>query len=549
MQIEIKCIKIYWVILMQNVEKKLFVAINSKYSHTNLAVRYLYKVLKEKDVSSSFVEYTINQPVREILSSIEKENPSVLMFSVYLWNIDYVLKISNAYKLMHPEITIIAGGPEVSYDSKEFLERNPQFSAIIAGEGEMILPKVLMEKEIKGVYTSDSFINMDELPFPYDDLKSLNNRVLYYESTRGCPFGCAYCLSSADRTVRYRSLPLVFEDLQKFLDAGSMQIKFVDRTFNLNSERAYAIWEYLIEHDNGHTSFQMEIGGDLTTMKALELLKKARVGLFRFEIGVQSTYEKTLNSVARKTDIERLKENVRIIKSYKNIHQHLDLIAGLPYETFQRFKKSYNDVFAMEPEMLQLGFLKLLKGSTLFKERKPLNLVYSPFAPYEILSTPSISFTELSKLKKVEDMTETYYNSGRFSRELAYILKLHPDPFDVFLNLGERLPARPLSKYEFYDHLYTYAETLGIDKSSMSWLMRLDLCLHEPLRKIPANCSLGALPQEKKERLPKTRTSDIFYDLFPKNILDLNSDDEDLAAVSFNYSKKDPWGHAEIRFI
>lgn len=501
---------------MQNVEKSLFVAINSKYSHTNLAVRYLQKILECCDIPSAFHEYTINQPVRDILSSIEKENPSVLMFSVYLWNIDYVLKISQAYKLLHPEAVIIAGGPEVSFDSEEFLEKNPQFSAIIKGEGEDILPKVLKQEQISGVYSANSFVDMDKLPFPYDRLEKLCDRVLYYESSRGCPFGCAYCLSSADTMVRYRSLPLVFEDLQKFLDAGSMQVKFVDRTFNLNFERAYAIWEYLIEHDNGHTSFQMEIGGDLTTEKALKLLKKARVGLFQFEIGIQSTCEKTLNSVARKTDLVRLKENVRVIKGYKNIHQHLDLIAGLPYESFERFKQSFNEVFAMEPEMLQLGFLKLLRGSTLFKQRKSLQLIYSPFAPYEILSTPSISFEQLSRLKKVEDMTETYYNSGRFSKELEYILTLNPDPFDIFLSLGERLPKRPLSKYEFYDHLYAYAESLGADREKLSWLMRLDLCLHEPLRKLPENCSLGALPDYKKEGFPKQEKQIFFMTYSPK---------------------------------
>ena len=531
---------------MNNVKKILLVGINSKFSHTNLAIRYLCHALAENSIKSSFSEYTINQPVRDILSDIASQQPDILLFSVYIWNIDYVLKISKAYKLMYPDTVIIAGGPEVSFGYEQFLVKNPHINAVITGEGEAVLPGVLMQDNIQGVYKSYTYIDMDALLFPYDDLKSLGNRVLYYESTRGCPFGCAYCLSSADRVVRYRSLPLVFSDLQKFLDAGSMQVKFVDRTFNVNPERAYAIWEYLIEHDNGKTSFQMEIGGDLTNEKQLELLKKARVGLFQFEIGVQSTYEKTLNSVARKTDLEKLRQNVKAVKSFGNIHQHLDLIAGLPYENFERFKESYNDVFSMKPEMLQLGFLKLLEGSTLYKEKDALKLISSPFAPYEILSTPCMDFKELSRLKKVDDMTETYYNSGRFSRELEYILSIKNDPFDLFLNLGERLPQRPLSKYEFYDHLFEYAASIGADKEKLSWLMRLDLCLHEKLGKLPLNCSHGALPEEKRERLPRGREADIFYDLLPKNILNLKETSQELTVVAFNYKERDPHGHAKI---
>ena len=534
---------------MNNIENVLLVAINSKYSHTNLAVRYLCKALAKNSINSSFSEYTINQPVRDILSDIASKRPDALLFSVYIWNIDYVLKISEAYKLMFPQTVIIMGGPEVSFGSNQFLHKNLHVNAIVSGEGEEILPTVLMQDNIHGVYKSYTFIDMDTIPFPYDDLPSLNNRVLYYESTRGCPFGCAYCLSSADRVVRYRSLPLVFSDLQKFLDAGSMQVKFVDRTFNLNPERAYAIWEYLIEHDNGKTNFQMEIGGDLITDKQLELLKRARVGLFQFEIGVQSTFEKTLNSVARKTDLPRLRKNVAAVKSFGNIHQHLDLIAGLPYEDFQRFRISYNDVFSMQPEMLQLGFLKLLEGSTLYKNKDALELISSPFAPYEILSTPCMDFKELSRLKKVDDMTETYYNSGRFGRQLEYILSIKNDPFELFLNLGERLPQRPLSKYEFYDHLYDYALTLGADGEKLSWLMRLDICLHEKPGKLPLNCSHGASPEEKKARLPRGREADIFYDLFPRNILSLEEESSELAAVVFDYSERDPWGHAKVSLL
>ena len=293
----------------------ILIAINAKFSHTSLSVRYLKDALTRAGGKVDVVEYTINQPIREILNDLWARGAQRLLFSCYIWNIDYVAQIAQDYRLLCPEAEIILGGPEVSFEAESRLPQLPWADAIVCGEGEVQLPKLLGEERLSGVYYGEGFVDMDTLPFPYEDLSVLTNRVLYYESTRGCPYGCAYCLSSADRTVRYRSIQRVQEDLQRFLDAKVMKVKFVDRTFNVNEAHATAIWEYLIDHDNGVTSFQMELGGDLTTPAQLALLARARRGLFQFEIGVQSTCEATLVQVARATDMEKLCANVAAVKA------------------------------------------------------------------------------------------------------------------------------------------------------------------------------------------------------------------------------------------
>lgn len=366
--------------------------------------------------------------------------------------------------------------------------------------------------------------------------------MLYYESSRGCPFGCAYCLSSADTHVRYRSLEKVFDDLQQFLDARVMKVKFVDRTFNLHAGRALAIWRYLTEHDNGVTSFQMELGGDLTTPEQLALLKTARHGLFQFEIGVQSTCEATLREVARVTDLEQLKGNVKAVREMGGIHQHLDLIAGLPGETMETFGRSYNEVLAMQPQQLQLGFLKLLRGSKLYERREALGLVFAPQPPYEILQTPTMSFAELTRLKAVEEATELYYNSGRFSYELKELLTGASDPFTLMLGLGEAVKEAKLSQYDAYDRLYEYATKLGHDPERMAWLMRLDLCLHEPPRRLPGHCAVGAPVEVRQRAVNGKREKDRYIDVFPASAFELTQ--EKWVMVTFDYAVRDDSGHA-----
>ncbi|MEG1775480.1 MAG: DUF4080 domain-containing protein [Clostridia bacterium] len=522
----------------------LLIAINAKYTHTNLAVRYLQNALAQSGIPAHFSEYTINQSAREILTDLVRQQPERLLFSCYIWNIAHVQTVATEYRLLFPHAQILLGGPEVSFDAEQLLAQMPWANAIVCGEGELLLPQVLHHAQVSGVYRANACVDLDALPFPYQDLSTLVNRVLYYESSRGCPYGCAYCLSSADTRVRWRSLPNVYADLQRFLDARVMKVKFVDRTFNLNAARDLAIWRYLIANDNGVTSFQMELGGDLTTPEQLALLKTARVGLFQFEIGVQSTSPETLRQVARATDMEKLKANVATVKQAKNIHQHLDLIAGLPSEGFDRFAQSYNEVFAMRPEQLQLGFLKLLRGSRLYGQREALGLLHSPHAPYEVLQTPALSFQQLSRLKVVEAMTEAYYNSGRFTNQLEYLLAFCQSPFDALLLLGEGFPQRKVTQYEYYDLLYAFALAQGCAPERMAWLMRLDLCLHERPHKLPRGCAPGAPPQERKARLPKEQGADCYFDLFPSEIVGVKG--TATVVLAFDYAHRDPWGHAAV---
>lgn len=525
----------------------LLVAVNAKFSHTNLAVRYLCDALLGAGFDAEFVEYTINQPIRFLLADIVSRAPRRVLFSCYIWNIEIVRQLGEDLRLLFPEMGILLGGPEVSFDAEEQLSCMQWADAILCGEGELLVADVLRQNRPIGVFHSDGFTDLDRLPFPYSDLGGLQNRVLYYESTRGCPFGCAYCLSSADRTLRRRSLPLVFADLQKFLDARIMQVKFVDRTFNLDAARALDIWHFLAEHDNGITSFQMELGGDLFTTEQLAFLNGVRSGLFQFEIGVQSTCPEALRTVARETDFNCLRRNVEAVQSGRNIHQHLDLIAGLPFESFIRFGQSFDEVFSLRPEQLQLGFLKLLRGSRLYSQREQLGLIHSLQPPYEILCTPQISFPELTRLRLLEEMTETYYNSGRFHNLLEYLLRGVNSPFHWFLQLADRMPDRSVGKYEYYDRLFSYGQSQGADPIRMSWLMRFDLALHERPRRLPEQCALGGqasiLRRISAERgLPK----EIHLEWFP---FDVTSPDceENETLLAFDYGVRDPLGRAHWR--
>ena len=338
----------------------LLVAVNARYSHTNLAVRYLKNALEGAGIPAEFVEYTINQPVGEILADLCRSGARRFLFSCYIWNREYVCRLGEQLRLIDPDYVLLVGGPEVSFDPEEQLTALPWADGILAGEGEVLVPQVLAAQwRPQGVFQGTGYVDLDTLPFPYEPLDQLPHRVLYYESSRGCPFGCAYCLSSADRVVRTRSLDLVFQDLQRFLDARVMQVKFVDRTFNLDGDRALAIWEYLAAHDNGVTGFQMELGGDLTRPEAVELLRRARPGLFQLEIGVQSTCPAALEAACRSTDLDRLFANVRAVGEGGNVHQHLDLIAGLPGEGFCRFGQSFDQVVALRPQQLQLELRRL----------------------------------------------------------------------------------------------------------------------------------------------------------------------------------------------
>ena len=440
--------------------KVLLAAINAKYIHSNLGIyslkTYGEKMLKEwglaEQAESSLAEYTINHQMEQILQDIYKRKPDVIGFSCYIWNISYVKVILADIKKVLPDVKIWAGGPEVSYHGEAFLKEEPAVDLVMMGEGEITFAhflKALLEGEdlkqvpglmvrnADGTFTDTGFrqvMDMSQIPFPYAfmDMKELEHRIIYYESSRGCPFSCAYCLSSIDKKLRFRSLDLVLPELEWFLQAKVPQVKFVDRTFNCKKSHAMAIWQYIRDHDNGVTNFHFEIAADLLDKDELDLLSTMRPGLVQLEIGVQSTNEKTLEAIRRKTDIEEIREITETINSWHNIHQHLDLIAGLPWEDLESFKKSFNDVYEMEPEQLQLGFLKVLKGSYMEELIPDCDLLYSAAPPYEVLCTKWLSYGDVLELKDIEEMTEVHYNSRQFTCTLKELEKEFDTPYEMF---------------------------------------------------------------------------------------------------------------------
>lgn len=440
--------------------KVLLAAINAKYIHSNLGIyslkTYGEKMLKEwglaEQAEISLAEYTINHQMEQILQDIYKRKPDVIGFSCYIWNISYVKMILADIKKVLPDVKIWAGGPEVSYHGEAFLKEEPAVDLVMMGEGEITFAhflKALLEGEdlkqvpglmvrnADGTFTDTGFrqvMDMSQIPFPYAfmDMKELEHRIIYYESSRGCPFSCAYCLSSIDKKLRFRSLDLVLPELEWFLQAKVPQVKFVDRTFNCKKSYAMAIWQYIRDHDNGVTNFHFEIAADLLDKDELDLLSTMRPGLVQLEIGVQSTNEKTLEAIRRKTDIEEIREITETINSWHNIHQHLDLIAGLPWEDLESFKKSFNDVYEMEPEQLQLGFLKVLKGSYMEELIPDCDLLYSAAPPYEVLCTKWLSYGDVLELKDIEEMTEVHYNSRQFTCTLKELEKEFDTPYEMF---------------------------------------------------------------------------------------------------------------------
>ena len=440
--------------------KVLLAAINAKYIHSNLGIyslkTYGEKMLKEwglaEQAEISLAEYTINHQMEQILQDIYKRKPDVIGFSCYIWNISYVKVILADIKKVLPDVKIWVGGPEVSYHGEAFLKEEPAVDLVMMGEGEITFAhflKALLEGEdlkqvpglmvrnADGTFTDTGFrqvMDMSQIPFPYAfmDMKELEHRIIYYESSRGCPFSCAYCLSSIDKKLRFRSLDLVLPELEWFLQAKVPQVKFVDRTFNCKKSHAMAIWQYIRDHDNGVTNFHFEIAADLLDKDELDLLSTMRPGLVQLEIGVQSTNEKTLEAIRRKTDIEEIREITETINSWHNIHQHLDLIAGLPWEDLESFKKSFNDVYEMEPEQLQLGFLKVLKGSYMEELIPTCDLLYSAAPPYEVLCTKWLSYGDVLELKDIEEMTEVHYNSRQFTCTLKELEKEFDTPYEMF---------------------------------------------------------------------------------------------------------------------
>lgn len=432
----------------------LLTAINAKYIHSNLAVYSIRAYAKKYGRDVRLAEYTINHRVDAILEDIYRQKPDVLVFSCYIWNIEYVKELALEFHKLCPEVPIWAGGPEVSFETEKFLRENPAFTGLMMGEGEKTFCDLcgyyagaVRLDDMEGITyrKSDgkiavrplqSLLPMDEIPFCYSDMSDFEHRIIYYESSRGCPFSCSYCLSSVDKTLRFRSLSLVYEELQFFLDKKVPQVKFVDRTFNCKHSHALGIWKYIKEHDNGVTNFHFEISADLLNDRELELISDMRPGLIQLEIGVQSTHPETIREIHRTMRLSEVKYAVNRVQQGKNIHQHLDLIAGLPLEDYETFQKSFDEIYALKPEQLQLGFLKVLKGSYMYEHAKDYGLVYRSRAPYEVLATNWLSFDEMLKIRLVEEMLELHYNSGQFRTALAVLDECYGSAFQMFLDMG-----------------------------------------------------------------------------------------------------------------
>ncbi len=471
----------------------LLVGINAKFIHTNLAVRYLQKYAAARQRTVEIEEYTINQHVDDVADDIIGRKPDILGFSCYIWNIEMVRKLASTIKLVLPDCRIVLGGPEVSYQQAGNRGDMPYVDAVVSGEGEEAFMRLLTAWDAGEAYEDKPGQGMDmaDVPFVYESLDAFENRIIYYETSRGCPYNCQYCLSSIEKGVRFRPLELVFKELQWFLDNRAMQVKFVDRTFNARKSHAMAIWNYLIDHDNGVTNFHFEITGDILDDEMADRLSEARSGLFQFEIGVQSTNEKTIVDVQRKVDFNRLAKWVLRLKEAGNIHLHLDLIAGLPYETYEAFSRSFNDVMALEPEKLQLGFLKVLKGSGMETDAEKYELVYSPYPPYEILSSNAMSYEDLSMLKGIETMLETFYNSGNFETTVPLLAKLHASPFELYENMWkvwkqEGLHQFKHNKIKLFEFLRFYGMEMIREASVLlDDALLTDWCLQEKPKKYP----------------------------------------------------------------
>ena len=535
--------------------KILLAACNAKYIHSNLAVYDLKAYSSDYDKEVFLREYTINQPKDEILKDIYGSGADVVCFSCYIWNISFVRELIRDLAKILPETAFWAGGPEVSYDAEKFLTEMPEVTGVLVGEGEKTFHDLLEYYidgkgslgEIRGIAYRDGeeirhngwreLMNLSEIPFVYQHLEEFENRIIYYESSRGCPFSCSYCLSSIDKKLRFRDLELVKKELQFFLDHKVPQVKFVDRTFNCKHEHAMAIWKYILEHDNGVTNFHFEVSADLLRDEEMDLMAKMRPGLIQLEIGVQSTNPETIRAIHRHMDLDKLERCVDRVHSFRNIHQHLDLIAGLPYEDYDTFHRSFNDVYQMKPDQLQLGFLKVLKGSLMKEEAEKYGIVHKEKEPYEVLSTQWLPYGDVLKLKAVESMVEVYYNSGQFQHTLEYLVPLAKDAFTFYESLGAFYEKKGYSEISHsrmrrYEILLEYLQEetdVSVEKASQKMLY--DLYLREKLKKRPSFApdqkvyETAIWDYRKANHISKTAHIEVF---------------EDGRAVLFDYERRDP---------
>lgn len=536
--------------------KILLVACNAKYIHSNLAVYDLQAYASDYADHIVLKEYTINQQKDDIMRDIYLEHPEVVCVSCYIWNLSFVKELMADLIKILPGVDFWAGGPEVSYDAEKFLTENSEFKGVMVGEGEETFKELAgyyVEKnpqdlkDMTGICYRDGdqiihngwrqIMDLSSIPFIYKDLSEFKNRIIYYESSRGCPFSCSYCLSSIDKKLRFRDTETVKKELQFFIDNKVPQVKFVDRTFNCKHDHAMAIWKYINEHDNGVTNFHFEISADLLREEELQEMSTMRPGLIQLEIGVQSTNPDTIKAIHRTMDFEKLKGIVDRIHSFGNIHQHLDLIAGLPYEDYDSFRHSFNDVYALKPQQLQLGFLKVLKGSHMMEMCKEYGIVYKTQEPYEVLSTKWLDYDHVLKLKTVENMVEVYYNSGQFQNTLEYLENFFPDAFSIYERLGSFYMEKGYgdvshTRMRRYEILLEFLEDVPeISMDQVKDQMVYDLYLRENLKSRPG-FARDQKPFErqvwdfrKREKVAKNAHVEVFADG---------------TVLLFNYADRDP---------
>ena len=536
--------------------KILLVACNAKYIHSNLAVYDLQAYASDYADHIVLKEYTINQQKDDIMRDIYLEHPDVVCVSCYIWNLSFVKELMADLIKILPGADFWAGGPEVSYDAEKFLTENSEFKGVMVGEGEETFKELAgyyVEKnpqdlkDMTGICYRDGdqiihngwrqIMDLSSIPFIYKDLSEFKNRIIYYESSRGCPFSCSYCLSSIDKKLRFRDTETVKKELQFFIDNKVPQVKFVDRTFNCQHDHAMAIWKYINEHDNGVTNFHFEISADLLREEELQEMSTMRPGLIQLEIGVQSTNPDTIKAIHRTMDFEKLKGIVDRIHSFGNIHQHLDLIAGLPYEDYDSFRHSFNDVYALKPQQLQLGFLKVLKGSHMMEMCREYGIVYKTQEPYEVLSTKWLDYDHVLKLKTVENMVEVYYNSGQFQNTLEYLENFFQDAFSIYERLGSFYMEKGYgdvshTRMRRYEILLEFLEDVPeISMDQVKDQMVYDLYLRENLKSRPG-FARDQKPFErqvwdfrKREKVAKNAHVEVFADG---------------TVLLFNYADRDP---------
>ena len=556
--------------------KIVLVGINAKYIHTNLAVRSLQANAGKYRNEVEIAEYTINHSIQEILSDLFDREPDVVGFSCYLWNIEYVMRLAQDWKKIWPQGKIVVGGPEVSYNPEKTFEQYPFVDLLIRGEGENTFKEVLAwlhgEKQSRAELSGVAYLeegelhigppqkamDMDDLVFPYESLDGLENKILYYESIRGCPFSCSYCLSSVEKKLRFRDIELVKKELAFFIEKKVPQVKFVDRTFNCNHEHAMTIWRFIKEHDNGITNFHFEIAADLLNEEELSIIHDMRPGLIQLEIGVQSTNDETIHEIHRAMKLKEVKEIVKKIQSGGNIHEHLDLIAGLPYEDYETFSRSFDEIYALKPNQLQLGFLKVLKGSYMYEHAAEYGLVYHAKTPYEVMQTKWLGFEDILRIKQVEEMLEVYYNSGQYEITMKVLEPFFDSGFYMFQELGafyERMGYFGMSHsrirrceilLEFLKEKWGEEEDIRLIEESLTF----DLYYRENCKSRPSFAPPVAQFKEQTRYYcrngVKTHVEPFHYHFPEKAVKTLKKAPERLETpvyVLFDYENRDPLDH------